>query len=89
MPNSKMGRDYSVPMNEDVKALLRQIRSTSRGNGYLFINPDTPKPYTDIKTAVGTACQLAGIENHIGTTYVTRSGPGLRKRGAVRRRWPI
>src|SRR5215207_10489972 len=47
---------------EDVKATLRQMRSTIRGNGYVFINPDTAKPYTDVKTAFGTACQL-GIEN--------------------------
>src|SRR5919206_4642589 len=59
----KQGRDYSVPMNEDVRSTLRQIRSTIRGSGYVFINPDTAKPYTDIKTAFGTACQLAGIEN--------------------------
>jgi integrase len=63
VPNSKTERDYSVPMNEDVRSTLRQIRSTIRGNGYVFINPDTAKPYTDIKTAFGTACQLAGIEN--------------------------
>lgn len=28
------GRDYSVPMNEDVKAVLREIRNTTRCNGY-------------------------------------------------------
>jgi integrase len=39
VPNSKTGRDYSVPMNEDVKATLKQIRSTVRGGGYVFINP--------------------------------------------------
>jgi integrase len=41
VPNSKTGRDYAVPMNEDVKATLRQMRSTIRGNGYVFLNPDT------------------------------------------------
>jgi len=50
-------------MNEDVKATLKQIRSTVRGGGYVFVNPDTAKPYTDLKTAFGTACELAGIEN--------------------------
>jgi integrase len=63
VPNSKTGRDYSVPMNEDVRSTLKQIRSTVRGGGYVFINPDTAKPYTDVKTAFGTACQLARIEN--------------------------
>jgi integrase len=63
VPNSKTGRDYAVPMNEDVRNTLRQIRSTTRGGGHVFINPDTAKPYTDVKTAFGAACQLAGIEN--------------------------
>ena len=63
VPNSKTGRDDAVPMNEDVRSTLQQIRRTTRGGGHVFINPDTAKPYTDIKTAFGTACQLAGIEN--------------------------
>jgi hypothetical protein len=44
------GRDYAVPMNEDVRSTLRQIRGTVRG-GYVFINPEAAKPYTDVKTA--------------------------------------
>lgn len=50
-------------MNEDVRNTLRQIRSTVRGDGYVFINPDTVMPYTDIKKAFSTACRLAGIRN--------------------------
>jgi integrase len=58
-----MGRDYAVPMNEDVRNTLRQIRNTVRGDGHVFINPDTVKPYKDIKKAFATACKLAGIHN--------------------------
>jgi hypothetical protein len=60
VPNSKTGSDYSVPMNEDVKAVLQEIRNTTPGNGYVFINSDTAKPYTDIKTAFGTYRGLCG-----------------------------
>jgi integrase len=63
VPNSKTGRDYAVPMNEDVRNTLRQIRSTVRGDGHVFFNPDTVKPYKDIKKAFSTACKLAGIQN--------------------------
>jgi len=63
VPNSKTGREYSVPMNEDVRSTLRQIRKTTRDDGYVFINPDTAKPYTDLKHAFRTACRLAGIRN--------------------------
>jgi hypothetical protein len=83
------GRDYSVPMNEDVRNTLRQIRSTTRGGGHVFINPDTVKPYTGIKTVVGAACELAAIEICIGMICVTRSAVGSRKRVAVKRRLPI
>jgi integrase len=63
VPNSKIGRDYSVPMNEDVRTMLLEFRRNIRGDGYVFIKPDTAKPYTDVKTAFGTACPLAGIRN--------------------------
>jgi integrase len=36
VPNSKTGRDYAVPMNEDVKATLKRIRSTVRGGGWFL-----------------------------------------------------
>ena len=40
-----------------------RLRLVSHARKLKPINPDTAKPYTDIKTAFGTACQLAGIEN--------------------------
>jgi hypothetical protein len=39
-----------------VEATLQQIRSTIRGEGYVFFNPDTAKSYTEIKKAFATAC---------------------------------
>ena len=62
VPNSKTGKNYSVSMSEDVRSTLKQIRSSVRGGGYVF-NSDTVKPYTDVKHAFRTACQLVGIEN--------------------------
>jgi len=50
-------------MNEDVRSTLRQMRSTIRSDGHVFFNPDTVKPYKDIKKAFATACKLAGIHN--------------------------
>lgn len=62
-PEFKTGRDYAVPMNEDIRSVLQQIRNITRGS-YIFLNPDTTKPYTDIKKAFGTPCQLAGVETY-------------------------
>jgi hypothetical protein len=73
-------------MNEDVRGTLKQIRSTVRGGGYVFINPDTAKSYTDVKTAFGTACQLAGIENRHWHDLRHTFGTRLAERVAVRRR---
>lgn len=61
VPNSKTGKDYSVPMNEDVRNTLLQLRNQSNPSEYVFVNPETYKPYTDLKKSFGTACRLAGI----------------------------
>jgi len=63
VPNSKTGKDYGVPMNEDVRNTLLVLRSEANGSDYVFINPKTKKPYTDLKKAFGTACRIAGIRD--------------------------
>lgn len=63
VPNSKTGKDYSVPMNEDVRTTLLKLRSEANGCQYVFVNPDTGKPYTDVKKAFATACRLAKIHD--------------------------
>jgi len=63
VPNSKTGRDYSVPRKKTLGARSGKYATRLAATVYVFLNPDTVKPYTDIKTAFGTACQLAGIEN--------------------------
>jgi len=55
VPNSKTGNDYSVPMNEDVRATLLSRRRESKGSEYAFVNPDTKKPQVEIKRAFSTA----------------------------------
>lgn len=44
-------------MNEYVRNTLLVLRSESNGSDYVFINPKTKKPYTDLKKAFGTACR--------------------------------
>lgn len=61
VPNSKTGKDYPVPMNEDVRNTLLALKRAHSSGEYVFINPETGKPYTDLKKAFGTACRLAGI----------------------------
>ncbi len=63
VPNAKTGRDYPVPMNQEVReAMLRLVRENPASE-YVFINRKTGKPYTRIKRAFKTACDLAKITN--------------------------
>jgi integrase len=61
VPNSKTGKGYAVPMDEDVRDVLLLLKRESRGTDYVFINPETGNPYSELKKAFGTACRLAGI----------------------------
>lgn len=63
VPNSKEGRGYIVPMNEDVRAVMLRLRQEANGSDYVFTNPATGAPFTELKRAFGTACRLAGIKN--------------------------
>ena len=63
VPNSKTGKDYGVPMNADVRDTLLVLRSEANGSDYVFINPKTKKPHTDLKKAFGTDCRIAGIRD--------------------------
>lgn len=62
VPNSKTGKDYPVPMNEDVRGVMLTLRREASGAEYVFINPKTGKPYTDIKRAFSAACEKAKIK---------------------------
>jgi integrase len=63
VPNSKTGRDYPLPMNEDVRGVMLQLRRELKGSDHVFVNKDTGKPYRDLKKGFLRACELAGIKN--------------------------
>ena len=93
VPNSKTGKDYSVPMNEDVRNTLLQLRNQSNPSEYVFVNPETNKPYTDLKKAFGTACRLAGIRglhwHDLRHTFGTRLAEAVAVRRQLLRLWAI
>jgi len=62
---TKTDEDREVPLNFTSRNLLKELVSKAEQNDRqsLFINPQTGKPYTTIKTAWNTACKLAGISN--------------------------
>jgi integrase len=78
VPNSKTGKDYEVPMNQDVRATLLELRREAEGAEHVFINADTGRPYTSLKNGFVNACRLAGISglrwHDLRHTFGTRLG---------------
>lgn len=59
---TKTDEDRFIPMNETLRTeLFNHISRLS--SEYLFANPETGNPYTEIKRSFPTACRLAGIKD--------------------------
>ena len=82
-PNLVFGNDRrknrEIPMdvlNPEVREILLELCGGKRVDDYVFANPDTDKPFTDIKRSFHTACRLAGIEglwwHDLRATFCTR-----------------
>jgi integrase len=57
---TKSGRNRQVPMTSKARALLKQLNPEGTSD-FVFCNPDTGLPYTEIKRAFTTACRRSGI----------------------------
>jgi len=75
---TKGKRNREIPLNDQVRDVLL---IACRGKGmsdYVFPNPQTGEPYTDIKHSFDTACTNAGIEglwwHDLRATFGTRLG---------------
>ena len=73
---SKSGRERKIPINSTLSSLLHALKSQNGQHEYVFVNPNTEKPFTDIKRAWDTACAKASIENlrfhDLRHTFATR-----------------
>ena len=79
---NKGHKKIQIPLSNKFKEELEKIGI--KKSGYVFINPDTQKPYTTIKTGFNRALQRAGIENfrfhdlrHTVGTRLVASGADL------------
>jgi integrase len=50
-------------LNPEVGNILLNCVTEKRPDDYVFENPETGKPFTDIKRPFQTACRMVGIEN--------------------------
>ena len=58
---NKGHKKIQIPLSKKFKKELKKIGI--KNSGYVFINPDTQKPYTTIKSGFNKALERAGIEN--------------------------
>lgn len=59
--NNKGKKVIKIPMTDILYDLLQSLNPQKEG--YIFINPDTGKPFTDIRKSFDTALKKAGIED--------------------------
>lgn len=71
-------RPREVPMSDDVRTVLLRLARGRKRDDYLFVNPNTSKPFVDYKNGFMRACADAGIENltwrNLRDTFGTRLG---------------
>ena len=58
--NKKIRR---IAINKSLRELLLKLNRTMNGNRYVFENPKTGKPYTDLKRGWRSALERAGIND--------------------------
>jgi len=79
--NSKSGKSRQIPISTK---LLNELKKLPQDNEYVFINPDTKKPYYDLKRAFKSLCKNAGVTNlrfhdlrHTSATRMVSAGIDL------------
>ena len=55
---TKSGRTRLVCVNDVLLEMLWELRKSSSADGYVFVNPKTGMPYTDVTTSFSTAVML-------------------------------
>lgn len=65
-----------IPMNDDLFKQMLKLKNQNGQSAFVFLNPDTGKPYKDMKTAFKRACRVSGIEglrfHDLRHTFATR-----------------
>ncbi len=59
--HTKSGKDRQIPINETLFSALSWLRSHDRIVTWVFPNPTTGKPFTEVKKSFKGACRRAGI----------------------------
>lgn len=63
IPKSKNGKPRTIPLSSVARDVFTGLLSDESTSEYVFANPDTSKPYTDVGKLFAKACADAGIED--------------------------
>ncbi len=61
--NTKSSRNRTIPINATLFNILFDSREGNRESEYVFLNPRTGKPYTEVKNSFKNACKKAEIKD--------------------------
>jgi len=60
--NTKSDRSRLIPFNNVLFDELLKLKKLNSKSDYVFVNPETKKPYQDVKTGFNASCRRAGIK---------------------------
>ncbi len=63
IPKSKNGKPRTIPLSSVAREMFAGVLADESTSDYVFANPDTGKPFTDIGKLFAKACDDAGIED--------------------------
>jgi len=63
IPKSKNGKPRTIPLSSVAKDTCAELLADESTSDYVFANPDTSMPFTDIGKLFARACDDAGIED--------------------------
>ena len=63
IPKSKNGKPRTIPLSSVAKRIFHELLAEESTSDYVFANPDTNGPYTNIGKSFAVACDDAGIED--------------------------
>jgi len=73
---TKNGRIRHIPINDDLFKQILKLRNENGQSPYVFLNPETKRPFLDMKTPFKRACRISGIEglrfHDLRHTFATR-----------------
>jgi integrase len=74
--NTKSGMSRIIPINDVLFSDFSELKRLDSGKAFVFPNPKTGLPYTEVKKSFKAACQRAGIEglrfHDLRHTFATR-----------------